>query len=220
LSGVASHLRIDLGEYDARIRTFIPDYDAALDQAAALVPAAARTIVDLGTGTGALARQCLEHARRASIVGIDADGGMLQMAAQRLGSRATLLRGSFLRMVLPPADAVVASYALHHVRTRAAKRSLYARVRASLRRGGVFVTADCHPASDRTLARRQRDAWRAHLRRTYSPAQADAHLAAWAAEDVYVPLAEELRLLQQSGLGAEVIWRKGSFAVISASTRR
>jgi ubiquinone/menaquinone biosynthesis C-methylase UbiE len=220
VSGVAAHLGIELQEYDARIRTFIPDYEAMLDAAAASVPANARTIVDLGTGTGALAQQCLRQARRASIVGIDADAGILQMAAKRLGSRARLVCGSFLRTVLPAADAVVASYALHHVRTRTAKRTLYERVRAALGRGGVFITVDCHPASSRALARRQRDAWRAHLRRTYSRGEADALLAAWAREDVYVPLADEMDLLQRSGLSAEVIWRKGSFAVISASARR
>jgi ubiquinone/menaquinone biosynthesis C-methylase UbiE len=220
VSGVAAHLGIELQEYDARIRTFIPDYEAMLDAAAASVPANARTIVDLGTGTGALAQQCLRQARRASIVGIDADAGILQMAAKRLGSRARLVCGSFLRTVLPAADAVVASYALHHVRTRTAKRTLYERVRAALGRGGVFITVDCHPASSRALARRQRDAWRAHLRRTYSRSEADALLAAWAREDVYVPLADEMDLLQRSGLSAEVIWRKGSFAVISASARR
>jgi ubiquinone/menaquinone biosynthesis C-methylase UbiE len=217
---VATHLGIALGEYDARIRTFIPDYEAMLDEAAALVSPEARTIVDLGTGTGALASRCLRRAGHARLVGIDADAGILKLAARRLGSRATFVCGSFLRATLPASDAIVASYALHHVRTRAAKAALYARVRASLSRGGVFITVDCHPASDRTLARRQRESWRTHLRTTYPPARADAFLTAWAKEDVYVPLADEIGLLLRSGLAAEVIWRKGSFAVLSASIHR
>ena len=53
---VATHLGIDLAEYDARIRSFIPDYEEMLAVAAAAVPAQARTIVDLGIGTGALPR--------------------------------------------------------------------------------------------------------------------------------------------------------------------
>ncbi len=220
MNSVAAHLGIELEEYDARIRTFIPDYEAALEVAAGIVPRDARTIVDLGTGTGALAERCLKRARRARLVGIDADAGILQLAGRRLGRRATLVCGSFLRTALPAADAVVASYALHHVRTRPAKMALYARVRAALGRGGVFISVDCHPADSRALARQQRDAWRAHLRTTYAHAKADALLAAWAKEDVYVPLTVEMDLLRRSGLAVDIAWRKGSFAVLSASAGR
>ena len=69
------------------------------------------------------------------------------------------------------------------------------------------------------LARQQRDAWTAHLRRSYPPAEADALLAAWAGEDVYVPLEAEIMLLAESGFGVEVIWRKESFAVLAAWPR-
>jgi len=212
--GVATHLGIDLADYDARIRTFIPDYETMLAAAAAVIPASARTIVDLGTGTGALAAQCLTRAPRARIVGIDADGEILQAARQRLGPSATFINQSFLRAPLPPCDAVVASFALHHVRTRPAKAALYRRIRKALRSRGTFVIVDCHPASARTLASQQRDAWLAHLRESYTPPEADALLAAWAKEDVYVPLEVEMALLRRSGFAGEVIWRHGSFAVI------
>jgi tRNA (cmo5U34)-methyltransferase len=212
--GVATHLGIDIADYDARIRTFIPDYEAMLDAAAAAVPSNARTIVDLGTGTGALAARCLERAPDAQIVGIDADEEILEAARRRLGSRASFVHGSFLRAPLAPCDAVVASFALHHVRTRSAKAALYRRLRAALRPRGTFLSVDCHPATARVLGRQQRDAWIAHLRQTYTPPEADAIFAAWAKEDVYVPLDAEMELLQQSGFAVDVIWRKGSFAVL------
>ena len=218
--GVAAHLGIELAEYDARIRTFIPDYEAMLEVAAEMVRPDARVIVDLGTGTGALAERCLKQAPRSRVIGIDADAGMLQAATQRLGGRAAFVCGSFLRTALPRADAIVASYALHHIRTRPAKAALYKRVRRALRRRGRLIIVECHPASDRELARRQRDLWRAHLRKTYNSDDADGYLAAWAKEDVYVPLADEMQLIHRSGLAPELVWRKGSFAVISASARR
>src|SRR5215469_13213298 len=99
--GVASHLGIKLSEYDARIRSFIPDYEEMLDVAAGAIPAGPRTVVDLGIGTGALAWRCARQARRAKITGIDADREILKMAQQRLGSRATLLCRSFLRAPIP-----------------------------------------------------------------------------------------------------------------------
>ena len=67
---VATHLGIRVDEYDARIRTFIPDYEDMLDTAAAALPRSTRTLVDLGTGTGALAARCLTSAPRARLVGI------------------------------------------------------------------------------------------------------------------------------------------------------
>jgi trans-aconitate methyltransferase len=217
---VATHLGIRLSEYDARIRTFIPFYEEMLDVAAAAVPPRARRIVDLGTGTGALAARCLARAARAVVVGIDADGDILEAAERRLGPRASFVIDSFLRAPLPPCDAVVASLALHHVRTRSAKRRLYQRIQKALNPGGVLVIVDCQPSPRREIALQQRDAWIAHLRRVYSARQAHTFLKAWAAEDAYVPLDIEMELIAASGIDAEVVWRKGAFAVIAGRRRR
>jgi trans-aconitate methyltransferase len=216
---VAAHLGIRLSEYDARIRTFIPDYETMLDVAAAAIPRGARTIVELGIGTGALAARCLEQAPRARIVGIDADRDILALASRRLGDRLTIVAGSFLRTPLPACDAMVASFALHHVRTRTAKAALYRRMRAALRPRGRVVIVDCQPAFDRTLRAAQRDAWLTHLRASYTRAQARGLLAAWSREDVYVPLESEVALLARSGLRADIAWRRGAFAVLSAAVQ-
>jgi ubiquinone/menaquinone biosynthesis C-methylase UbiE len=218
--GVASHLGIKLPEYDARIRTFIPDYEEMLGVAAAAIPARTRRIMDLGVGTGALSARCVQSAPRAQIVGVDMDPAILALAARRLGDRATFIAGSFLRTPFPPADAVVASFALHHVRTRAAKAALYRRVHAALRREGLFLTVDCQPAGDPAVRRAQRDAWLAHLRRAYSASKAAALLDAWSREDVYVPLDAEVALMQRSGFRVEVLWRRGAFAVLRGAAGR
>ena len=215
--GVASHLGIKLTEYDSRIRTFIPHYEEMLDAAAAAVPPRARTIVDLGIGTGALSFRCLKTATRASTVGIDIDPEILKLAGRRLGGRATFIAGSFLRAPLPACDALVASFSLHHVRTRAAKGALYRRIRAALRPGGAFLIVDSQPASDALVRRAQLDEWLAHLRRRYTAAQARAIFTSWSHEDVYVPLDAEIALLRRSGFRVELLWRRGAFAVLRAA---
>jgi ubiquinone/menaquinone biosynthesis C-methylase UbiE len=214
--GVAAHLGIELAEYDARIRTFIPDYEEMLDVAAAAVPDRARTIVDLGTGTGALAARCLERVKRARRVGIDADPGMLTLAGRRLGDRATLLQGSFLRVDVPRCDVVVASFALHHVRTIPAKARLYVRLRRAVRRGGRLIIVDCQPSRRASIAAAQRQAWRAHLGRAYPSGEARRLLRAWGREDTYVPLDSEVALLRRAGFAVDLLWRKGAFAVLLA----
>jgi len=211
---VASHLGITLRNYDRQIRTFIPDYDEILDAAAAAIDRPTRHLIDLGTGTGALAARCLAAAPRARVIGIDEDGDVLALAARRLGGRATFINASFAAVSLPRADAVVASFSLHHVAARAVKQRLYRRVSAALTPGGVFINADCCPALDPALAAAQRSQWRAHLRRTYPPAKASAFLRAWKREDTYVPLELEVNMTRAAGLHAEIVWRRGAFAVI------
>jgi tRNA (cmo5U34)-methyltransferase len=214
--GVATHLGIRLSEYDKRIRTFIPRYEEMLDEAAGALDPRTRTIVDLGIGTGALSARCLRRATRARVIGIDADPDILALAGQRLGRKATLVHGSFVRTPLPRADAIVASIALHHVRTRSAKLRVYERIRKALRSGGVFVGADCYPSRNRWP--QQLDVWMQHLRRTYPPREAEQLLDAWSHEDVYVPLEAELALLERAGFRKiDVIWRRGAFAVIATS---
>src|SRR5262245_6164597 len=210
---VATHLGILIAEYDKRIRTFIPDYEEMLDVAATLVPPSARVIVDLGTGTGALAARALEQAPGARVLGIDADAEILAVAARRLGRRATFVANSFLRAAIPRCDVVVSSFALHHVRTRTPKARLYGRIRRALNRSGRLIVVDCLPASRGAIARAQYDAWRAHLRRSYSPRRATRLLDDWSHEDVYVPLEAEVALMARAGFDVEVVWRKGAFAV-------
>jgi SAM-dependent methyltransferase len=211
---VARHLGIDLREYDARIRTFIPGYDAMLDAAAGALRGDERLIVDLGIGTGALAERCLGRSRSARVIGIDVDEEMLGAAAARLGRDVDVRHGSFVRADVPRCDACVAALALHHVRTRPAKRRLYEKLRRALRPNGRLVIADCCPARDAATAAQQHDAWRAHLRRAYSARRTASYFAAWAHEDAYVPLADELTMLSGAGFRPEIIWREGAFAVI------
>jgi tRNA (cmo5U34)-methyltransferase len=213
---VASHLGIRLSEYDKRIRTFIPRYEEMLDETAHAIDPHAKAIVDLGIGTGALAARCLQQAPSARVTGIDADADILALARRRLGESARLVTGDFVRADLPRTDAVVASFALHHVRTRNAKLRVFRRVRAALRPRGVFLSADCHPSGVTARWARQRAAWLAHLRRSYSARESAKLLDAWRGEDVYVPLDAECELLQRAGFrNVDVVWRREAFAVIA-----
>src|SRR5262245_33962004 len=214
---VAAHLGIPLREYDRRIRTFIPNYEAMLDEAARALGSGVGTIVDLGVGTGALSARCKRYVPNARVIGIDADAAMLPLARRRLGRDATLEHGNFMRDALPSGDAYVASLALHHVRTRRAKRALYSRIRSALRQGGVLVSADCYPSHDRIRWAEQRELWLEHLERTYTHQKAESLLRDWSSEDTYVPLAAEMELLGRAGFsGTDVVWRVGAFGVIAA----
>jgi len=219
--GVAAHLGIDLAEYDARIRTFISNYETMIEAAAVTLRATVRgrapLVVDLGIGTGALSAACLAELPRARIFGIDEDADMLAAARARLGRRLhAAVHDSFERAAVPRADAAVASLALHHVPTPARRLRLFRRLRAALRPGGVLVSADLHPSSHSRLAALERRERLEFLQRTYTPAEARGFVRAWAREDHYVTLTDELALLSRAGFGVDVAWRRGAYAVIVA----
>jgi SAM-dependent methyltransferase len=222
---VASHLGINLDEYDARIRSFVPDYEqmiAVVADTLTLLVSRAPHIIDLGTGTGALAAACLLRLPDARLTIVDEDAGILAVARDRLaghGDRVTATVASFADAVLPSCDAIIGSLAFHHVRTPESKLALYRRIAGAVVDGGVFLSADCHPSGDEQLARRHHEQWRAHLRQVYSPEETDAYLRAWAEEDAYMPLPRELALLADAGLSPDVVWRHGGFAVIAGWRR-
>jgi SAM-dependent methyltransferase len=218
--GVATHLGIRIDEYDARIRTFIPAYEAMLDEAADTLRGLRRrapVILDLGIGSGALAARCLSRAPGARLIGMDEDEEMLALARRRLPDRLRTIAGSFLSTELPRCDAIVASLALHHVRTARRKLALYRRCAAAVKPGGLLVSADCYLARTAPVRARHRAAWRRHLMRSYSASEATGFLRAWAQEDTYVRLDDEIEMLRLAGFTAHVRWRRNSFAVIAGT---
>jgi ubiquinone/menaquinone biosynthesis C-methylase UbiE len=207
-------------EYDRVIRTFIPGYGAMLaaqlQWLATAMPETGR-VVDLGGGTGALAQAVAERFPRAEIHVWDVDPRMLAVAEARLrphGDRIALVQRSF-HDPLPEAHAFVASIALHHVRERARKTRLYAHVFESLRPAGIFLNADCVMNGSPTPDAEYYRAWEAFMgSHGISPAEAQRHFAAWAEEDRYFSIAEELRMLSEAGFPfPDCFWKQGAFAV-------
>jgi SAM-dependent methyltransferase len=177
-------------------------------------------LVDLGVGSGALAGRCLRLAPRARAVGVDLDEGILALATRRLGARLVTVVGDIAKAPMPPADAVTASFSLHHLRTRGAKAKVYERCRRALRPGGRLVIVNRYLSGDAALDAADHSAWLSHLAGTYARPRAAGFLRAWAKEDFYLPLDVDLSLLRASGLRPSVVWRREGFAVVSAVATR
>jgi trans-aconitate methyltransferase len=213
----ATHLGIKPGQYDKTIATLIPHYLELIDEAAAAVDVFTRTsptVVDLGTGTGALAQRVLAVRPKARLIGIDADRSMLDAAVRRLRGRIQTVEENFERAPIRRCDVVSASFALHHVPTGRRKAALYQRCFAALRPGGMFVSADCCIATSATLQKQHRLAWLNHLKQNYSATKAEHFLRTWAKDDVYFTLEREMALLRDTGFVVDVTWRKDCFAVV------
>lgn len=211
---VLDHLGLAAREYDVEIRRYIPAYDEMI---ATVVGLARGDVIDLGTGTGALAAGVLAAVPDARVRLVDVDPAMLETARTRVaafGARAELVQASF-EEGLVPCDAVVASLALHHVRDIDAKRELYRRVHAVLRPGGVLAIGDATVYEQGRAHDVSYALWKRSMAgHGIDAAEAEHLFELWAREDRYLPLATELRLLAEAGFAEpECFWKHGPMTV-------
>jgi tRNA (cmo5U34)-methyltransferase len=132
-------------EYEALRRRLVPSFDAfygAAVQALELAGCELRRVLDLGAGTGMLARAVATAHPDCELVLLDGSAAMLEQARHSLGERASYVLGD-LDGELPagPWDAVVSALAIHHLE-HPGKRRLFERVHAALSPSGVFVNAE------------------------------------------------------------------------------
>jgi tRNA (cmo5U34)-methyltransferase len=220
---VKRHLDVDADAYDVAIRRFIPYYDDMLatgvELLASLAPPAAH-VLDLGGGTGALSAAVLRELPETRVTVLDVDAAMLDEARRRLarfGERVEFREASFLDP-LPAADGVMASLALHHVHDLGAKTDVYRGIHAALAPGGLFVNLDAAIADGPRLNALAFRRWAAGMaEHGISADEARRHFAAWADEDRYFPLDEELAALRRAGFAeVDCVWRRGGTAVCCA----
>jgi ubiquinone/menaquinone biosynthesis C-methylase UbiE len=217
---VRKHLRLDIDAYDATIRRFIPAYEEMVATAVhAVVEHAPGLVLDLGAGTGALAAAVLERSKDAVVELVDIDKEMLTRARMRLAAfdgRTRFALRSFDEP-LPACDAVMASLALHHVPTLAAKTALFGRIHSVLEPGGLLVNADVTVPAEQPERTSAYEAWADHLvANGCRRADAFGHFEAWAQEDTYFPLEDELNALTEAGFDASCAWQHGVSTVVVA----
>lgn len=139
---MSGQFHLNARTYLESIRAEIADYDDLQRRLSAVTAEVeARSILDLGTGTGETARAVLEDHPAAELIGIDASEEMLAIARHRL-PRATFRTGR-LEDPLPdgPFDLVVSAFAIHHL-DGPGKRDLFQRVSGVLAPGGMFAFLD------------------------------------------------------------------------------
>ena len=133
--------RVD--DYDAHMHG-IEGLDEAYARLAALLPAGARSLLDLGCGTGLELVPVFDRFPALEVTGIDLTQEMLEVLTARFAGRSLrLICGDYLRHDLGGAlfDAAVSAESLHHF-SHAQKRALYRRIGLALRPGGVYIEAD------------------------------------------------------------------------------
>jgi len=221
---VERHLKVRVEDYDAEIRRLVPAYDAMrrvqLDALALVLGGNGGRVLDLGGGTGALAAAIAARFPAVKVEIWDTDPVMLASARERcsrFGERVICVERSFTDP-LPACDAVAACIALHHVKDMAVKARIYGNIHTALRPGGIFVNADAAVCTTPSLREFTFAGWEASMRpHGIDSAEARRHFEAWALEDYYPPLVQELRLLEAAGFAEpECFWRDAAAVVLGA----
>jgi tRNA (cmo5U34)-methyltransferase len=109
------------------------------------IPAGTRRILDLGTGDGRLLALVRSANPDTEAVAVDFSPAMLEAARKRFGgdSRVSVveLNMDFSLPKLGPFDAVISSFAIHHL-VHERKRALYAEIYGLLNSEGVFCNLE------------------------------------------------------------------------------
>ena len=69
-------------------------------------------------------------------------------------------------------------------------------------------------AADPVLQRHDHTVWRDHLAGFHGRRKAEGYLRAWAKEDFYFRLDEDVAMIRRAGLTVDIFWRRESFAVL------
>jgi tRNA (cmo5U34)-methyltransferase len=181
--------------YVAMMREAVPGYDRLEDETLAATGVGAKSVLELGIGTGETARRLLDRHPDARLIGIDASLGMVSVARDSLPSDRVKLLVGRLEDPLPEGyfDLVVSALAVHHLEGTG-KADLFRRIASRLDPAGRFVLADVVEPVDPSYVVTAIDPEVDH------PSKLD----------------EQLAWLEASGLFPEVTWNRDLVVIVAS----
>lgn len=225
MNRVKEHFETEAHEFDGIIVKLIPYYSEMVKGIVAALPFPADTpirVLDLGCGTGTVARRILDGFPAAQLTCLDFSAKMIEMARIKLkgAGNARFVTSDFREFPWDDRyDAVVSSLALHHLVTDEEKREFYGRVFGGLKHGGCFYNADMVLASSTGLQDVYMERWKEFMCRSVPRREVEERwLRAYRAEDHPAPLSHHLEWMREAGFqGVDVLWKYYNFAVFGGT---
>lgn len=221
MNQIKAHFEKEAKEYDEIIVKLIPYYNQ-------MVQALVDTIhfdkdlpirvIDLGCGTGTIAKTVSEKFPNSKIVCIDIASNMIDIAKHKLSLHkdTNFIVGDFSQMDLNNKfDVVVSSLALHHLENDNDKIKFYTKIYDILVESGQFINADVVLASTDHHQIININRWIEYMNKTVP---IDEILNNWIpkykSEDKPAKLVDQIKWLENIGFKTvDVIWKYYNFSV-------
>jgi tRNA (cmo5U34)-methyltransferase len=208
--------------YDRDRSLLIPGCDRFYSWALDLIPRHAKTVVDLGAGSGLLSVLIRSRFPEAHVHLIDFSGPMLELARQRLAGdeKVTFHQADYLAEALPQeVCAVVSSLSIHHLDDDG-KREVFRKAHAALKPNGVFVNAEQVAGPTPELDARYKALWLDQVREAGASEQQLADSLLRQQEDRCSSVEDQLRWMRDAGFADTDCWYKENRFAVLAGTKR
>lgn len=221
MNQIKEHFEAEANEFDEIIIKLIPYYNQMVQ---ALVDSIhfdkdlPIRVIDLGCGTGTIAKTISDKFPNSKIVCLDIASNMIDIAKHKLSSHkeTNFIVGDFSQMDFGDKfDVVVSSLALHHLENDNYKIKFYTKIYDILAESGQFINADVVLASTDYHQILNINRWIEYMNKTVP---IDEILNKWIpkykSEDKPAKLIDQIKWLEAIGFkSVDVIWKYYNFSV-------
>jgi tRNA (cmo5U34)-methyltransferase len=212
---------ITAATYDADRAKLIPCYDAFYRRTTDLIPAGAKNILDLGAGTGLLSQFVRQWYPDAHIVLADLSAPMIDRARARLAGDTNVtfeVTDYTTAPITGTYDAIVSALSIHHIDDEA-KRSLFSKIFAALRPGGVFVNGEQVAGPTAANDALYKKLWLEQVREAGATPDQIADSLYRQQDDRCASVEDQLDWLREAGFSDVDCWFKDNRFAVLAGTR-
>lgn len=221
MNQIREHFEAEAKEFDGIIIKLIPYYDqmiGALIDTIHFDKGAAIRIIDLGCGTGTIAKKISEKYPNSKIVCLDIASNMIEIAKHKLSKHkdTQFITGDFAKIEFENKfDVVVSSLALHHLENDKEKKEFYTKIYNVLTDSGLFYNADVVLASTAYLQDVNINRWIEFINKSLPMDEIlNKWIPTYRAEDRPAKLTDQLKWLEGIGFrSVDTVWKYYNFCV-------
>lgn len=199
--------------YDRDILNTIPYYDEVYNQIADAVSTAfinkAVSWLDIGCGTGKMAKVAFEQCNVEQMICIDNSASMLKAARQKIGFSGV----EFLNLPIEEINYdsqfdVITSVLVNHYMTYEERRIAVRNCYHALEEEGILITFENFAPCDETMRKLYLERWKKYqYSKGKSIKECEKHLSRYNTEYFPITIQEQIKILRDGGfLSVEIFW--------------